>query len=103
MRIVYLGQRFGATGTPVGFESIKVYNAYVDERVGIFAVNFSGTVNPTTVKLQGRLNSTCAYTDIATVLSSDTEKAKTVVMLPDMRMFVTVMGSNTFVDGYIGI
>ena len=98
MRVMNLGTK-SATGVPTDVTHVHPFSAYVDERVAIFQAEFGGTA---TVALEGRLNPDCAYTVITSIVSSDATKAKTVALMPQMRINITAWTNGT-VKGFIGI
>jgi len=97
MRVIGLGSLSSAT---VG-SAVKPYDNFVDEKVGVFQADFTAGASAT-VELQGRLNEAASYTQIAVITSADAVKAKSVVIVPDMRMSVTTYASGT-VTGYLGV
>lgn len=97
MRVIALGSLSSAASAT----AVAPYDKYIDEKVGVFQVDFTGG-SSATVELQGRLNSQISYTTIATILATDAVKAKSVVLVPDMRMSITTYGSGT-ATGYLGV
>jgi hypothetical protein len=98
MRVIGLGS-LSASGNAA---AKKPYDNYVDEKVGVFQVDFTGASPSMTVELQGRLNDQVSYTQIAVITTADAVKAKSVVIVPDMRMSVTTYSAGT-VTGYLGV
>ena len=96
MRIINLGN--GAALNYAGPAKFPFDN-YVDEKIGVFQAEFQGAA---TCVLQGRMNSSVAYTDIATITSADASKIKSVALMPDMRMFISAWTVGQ-VYGFLGV
>jgi len=98
MRVIGLGSLSSATNG----SAVKPYDNFVDEKVGVFQADFTGASPSMTVELQGRLNDQVSYTQIAVITTADAVKAKSVVIVPDMRMSVTTYSTGT-ATGYLGV
>lgn len=98
MRVMFMGSKSG-TGVPSDVTSIFPFNAYVDERVGVVQAAFGGTA---TVTIEGQLNDAAGWTTITTISSADTSKAKTVALMPQMRINITAHTSGS-VNCWLGI
>lgn len=100
MRVMNLGSRT-TTGqtTPV-----RPFDAFVDERVGVFQPAFTGTWTGTaTVILQGRVQDSTNWINIKTVNSNDAVLAYTVSLFTEMRIDVTAAPAGVTVTGFLGI
>lgn len=98
MRTISLGSITG-TGTPAAVPLVTPYDTKVRENVGVFQVGFAGTATAT---LEGSLSEDAGWTLIASILSTDSAKAKVVALMPRMRMNVTAHTSGA-VTGYLGV
>ena len=98
MRVMFMGSK-SASGVPTDVTFVSPFDAYVDERVGVVQAAFGGTA---TVTIEGQLNSTAGWTTITTISSADTSKAKTVALMPQMRINITSWTSGS-VNCWLGI
>ena len=98
MRVIFLGSK-SATGAPTDVAFETPFDHFVDERVGVFQAEFAGTA---TVNLEGRLTGSANWTTITTITSTDSSKAKTVALMPLMRINITSWTSG-LVSGWLGI
>jgi hypothetical protein len=106
MRVIFLGSRTNAgnpTNAGTGNQSFVLpFDSFVDERTAVFQADFSAGATAGSITLQGRVSTGVSWTTVATVAFGDATWAKTVVLMPQMRLNVTSVTGGT-ASGYLGI